>query len=593
MFVIGTLPYQTYDYGYDRYLAAAQAREARLQDQLQRQILLDNLLPQHAGYDDGWSCPSTTRGCPRYSRNYIYDAPCTDSYPAQYQDLAECRARERQEALDRTLREREARLKEWKQQQRARRGESATPQTVGTFDIDDCNTSTELSSFFVVQKPGSSSSQHQPSSATPPVSQPTRINIDVAETKGKTKEDASSMASTSEIESGSEVEIAADPRVIQTSLSAIGEIGASLAKLEDDFMFPDELDFEPSSPENTLELQLAYTSRNAPLRYYDHALQELLSNLDAVQSHGSKAVRDARKAIVTRVEKVLERLEERIEERKEVALWKMKKALSAAAVETESVVDMGTDLDAGTETKSDDTTGSETSAIRSETSTIDEDVGFDSEMKADDAQTPVGQLDAAAVNEHNIEGVEETETDVVTAEDSSEVVSLSGSLQATLAFDGDAVITGAEDEATVVDEETTLPSPIPLAATVLPTPGSPRSHDDILPSESQHDAVMASTSPLTGDDPLSASKPEEPTLPGLTFAATSESPLFDPAMSTDMLHSTAEESDIDEFLLAQSPMSPPALTIPVHPEVDEDAVLVEAPGHEHDQEEDVWIDVEA
>lgn len=571
MFVIGTLPYQTYDYGYDRYLAAAQAREARLRDQLQQQILLDNLLAQHAGYDDGWSCPSTTRGCPRYSRNYVYDAPCTDSYPAQYQDLAECHARERQEALDRTVREREARLKEWKQQQRARRGESTTPQT----------------------KPGSSSSQHQPSSTTPSVSQPTRINIDVAETKGKIKEDASLMASTSETESGSEAEIAADPRVIQTSLSAIGKIGASLAKLEDDFMFPDELDFEPSSPENTLELQLAYTSRNAPLRYYDHALQELLSNLDAVQSHGSKAVRDARKAIVTRVEKVLERLEERIEERKEVALWKMKKALSAAAVETESVVDMGTDLDACTETKSDDTTGSETSAIRSETSTIDEDVGFDSEMKADDAQTPVGQLDAAAVNEHNIEGVEETETDVVTAEDSSEVVSLSGSLQATLAFDGDAVITGAEDEATVVDEETTLPSPIPLAATVLPTPGSPRSHDDILPSESQHDAVMASTSPLTGDDPLSASKPEEPTLPGLTFAATSESPLFDPAMSTDMLHSTAEESDIDEFLLAQSPMSPPALTIPVHPEVDEDAVLVEAPGHEHDQEEDVWIDVEA
>lgn len=569
MFVIGTLPYQTYD-----YLAAAQAREARLRDQLQRQILLDNLLAEHAGYDGGWSCPPTARGCPRYSHNYVYDAPYTDSYPAQYEHLAERRARERQEALDKTLRQREARLKEWKQQQQARRGESAASQT----------------------KPGSSPSQHQSSSATPSASQPTTINIDVADTKGKSKEDTSLTTSVNETESGSDMDTTVDPRAIQTSLSAIGEIGALLAKLENDFMFPHELDFEPSSSENTSELQLAYTSRNAPLRYYDHALQELLSNLDAVPSYGSKAVRDARRGIVARVEKVLEQLEEQIEERKEVALWKMQKASSTAAVETESVADRGSDLDAGTETKSDDATGRETSAIRSETSTIDEDdVGFDAEMKAVHPQTAVDQLDAAAVNEHNIDDAEETKTDVMTAEDSSGLLSPSG-VRATLAFDGAAVITGAEDETSeqhVADEQTILSSLMPLAATLLPSPGSPRSHVDALPSEFDHDIVTTSTSSLTGDDSLSASKPEKLTLPALTFAVTSESPLFDPAVSTDVLHSMAEESDIDEVLLAQSPMSPPSLTIPVHSEADEDGVLVEAPGHEHDQEEDVWVDVEA
>jgi len=593
MFVIGTLPYQTYDYGYDRYLAAAQAREARLRDQLQRQILLDNLLAQHAGYDGGWSYPPTARGCPRYPHNHVYDAPYTDSYLAPYEHLAERRARERQEALDKTLRQREARLKEWKQQQRARRDESAASQTVGTFDIDDRNTSTEV--FVVVQKPGSSSSQHQSSSATPSASQPTTINIDVADTKGKSKEDTSLTTSVNETESGSDMDITVDPRAIQTSLSAIGEIGALLAKLENDFMFPHELDFEPSSrSENTSELHLAYTSRNAPLRYYDHALQELLSNLDAVPSYGSKAVRDARRGIVARVEKVLEQLEEQIEERKEVALWKMQKASSTAAVETESVADRGSDLDAaGTETKSDDAINRETSANRSETSTIDgDDVGFDAEKKAVHPQTPVSQLDAAAVNGHNIDGVEETKTDVVTAEDSSELLSPS-EVRATLAFDGDAVITGAEDETSeqpVADEETILPSLMPLAATLLPSPGSPRSHVDALSSEFDHDIVTTSASSLTGDDSLSASKPEELTLPALTFAVTSESPLFDPAVSTDVLHSTAEESDVDESLLA---LSPPSLTIPVHSEADEDGVLVEVPGHEHDQEEDVWVDVQA
>ena len=547
MLVIGTLPFQTYDY--DRYLAAAQAREAHRRDQLQRQLLLDNLLAQHAaGYDGGWSCPPSARGCSRYSPSCTYGVANTNPHLGQwmYEDLAERRERERQEAIDRALREREARMKAWKQyiqQQQARRSESATSQTVRTSDLDDCIASIKL--FPLVQNPGPSSSQQPGFEATTSASQPTTIAIDVPDVKGKS-------ISPSETESDFDT---ADPGAIQTSLSTLEELGASLTKLENDFVFPDELDFESSSSTNDSELKLAYSSRNAPLRYYDHALQDLLSNLDAVPSYGSAAVRDARRAIVMRVEKMLEKLEEQIEEKKGVALWKMKKAASEAGLVTDV-------LDARTETTLDD--AHEMLESQPETSDIGEgNAVADTEIKTAHPEMPDASAD-------DVEVVEEAKPDVeVVAEDPSESV-FPELPQATLEVDGDADIAGVElgQAAMTMNEEATLSSPTTIP---LPFPDSPRPHTDALP-ESHHEV-----------DSLLVSRPEEPaaTISELTSTPAPESLLVDPAMSTD----TAEEEDIDTFLLAQSPSPPPT---PLDSEAEEDAVLVDV--HE---EEDMWVDVEA
>jgi hypothetical protein len=55
-----------------------------------------------------------------------------------------------------------------------------------------------------------------------------------------------------------------------------------------------------------LERRLTYTARNAPVRYYEHALSALLGQLDAIESSGSERVRERRKEVVGRVEKALE-----------------------------------------------------------------------------------------------------------------------------------------------------------------------------------------------------------------------------------------------------------------------------------------------
>ncbi|KAG2146523.1 uncharacterized protein EDB93DRAFT_463874 [Suillus bovinus] len=133
--------------------------------------------------------------------------------------------------------------------------------------------------------------------------------------KGKAKETP---------ESDVEEELSAPPAQIETSLSQITSILSRLEALLADFQFPAELDFSPSrssSPAYSAldtddTFALTYTARNAPLRAQEHALSLLLADLDDVPSFGSHVVRDARRAVVARVEQALEELEKGVEERR-------------------------------------------------------------------------------------------------------------------------------------------------------------------------------------------------------------------------------------------------------------------------------------
>ncbi|KAG1773105.1 hypothetical protein EDD22DRAFT_842048 [Suillus occidentalis] len=150
-----------------------------------------------------------------------------------------------------------------------------------------------------------------------------QVNVDEEATtsshkgKGKAKETPDSDA---------EEEPSVSPAQVESSLSQINSIASRLETLVTGFQFPAELEFSPSrsrSPSPAYSaldtddtFALTYTSTNAPLRAHEHALSLLLGDLDNVPSFGSHVVRDARRAVVARVEQALEELEKGVEERR-------------------------------------------------------------------------------------------------------------------------------------------------------------------------------------------------------------------------------------------------------------------------------------
>ena len=55
---------------------------------------------------------------------------------------------------------------------------------------------------------------------------------------------------------------------------------------------------------HSLTLHLAYNIDNSVVHAYENAPSELLTELEAVESHGSKAVKDTRKELVVQIEGV-------------------------------------------------------------------------------------------------------------------------------------------------------------------------------------------------------------------------------------------------------------------------------------------------
>ncbi|KAF7986194.1 hypothetical protein HWV62_38610 [Athelia sp. TMB] len=134
------------------------------------------------------------------------------------------------------------------------------------------------------------------------------------EGKGKGKADTTTPASTTTANPTS--------KDVVDSMNAIRSIEAHFAVLASEFSFPSRLEFTPPSsrpsspsPSSSLTSNLAYTSANAPVRYYEQALSALLVQLDAVESHGNEDVRKARKEVIARVEGALEEVEREVRER--------------------------------------------------------------------------------------------------------------------------------------------------------------------------------------------------------------------------------------------------------------------------------------
>lgn len=87
------------------------------------------------------------------------------------------------------------------------------------------------------------------------------------------------------------------------------------------FVFPAHLDFAPDSPAP----KLLYTPNNTPLHAYEHQLTSLLTKIDEIESGGAKNVRNARKALVKRIEAELEDLD-----RRKIGVWETQNGGGAA-----------------------------------------------------------------------------------------------------------------------------------------------------------------------------------------------------------------------------------------------------------------------
>ncbi|KAI0270563.1 hypothetical protein BC834DRAFT_520502 [Gloeopeniophorella convolvens] len=114
------------------------------------------------------------------------------------------------------------------------------------------------------------------------------------------------------------------PKSALAPLAVIKDIRTALAKLSADFSLPSSLDFSDNASDG-----LAYTPTNAPVRAYEHALDKLLAQLDAVESDGDEEVRGVRREAVKEVEQALEDVEKKVQEARRAS-----KADAEAPVET-------------------------------------------------------------------------------------------------------------------------------------------------------------------------------------------------------------------------------------------------------------------
>jgi hypothetical protein len=96
------------------------------------------------------------------------------------------------------------------------------------------------------------------------------------------------------------------------ALAEITSVSRAFTSLKNTFVFPSgALERLPDSDVP----RLAYNPTNASIHAYEHALAELLTKLDGIESHGFKGVREARKQLVVKIETVLEDLEKQVAER--------------------------------------------------------------------------------------------------------------------------------------------------------------------------------------------------------------------------------------------------------------------------------------
>jgi hypothetical protein len=316
------------------------------------------------------------------------------------------------------------------------------------------------------------------------------------------------------------------------ALDTVRNIEASFFALESDFVLPKTLDLsadvlakfsnadadsDSETSSLSLDSKLAYTARNAPVRYYEHALSALLAQLDAVESYGNEEVRVRRKEVVARVEKALEEVEREVE----VRLGKAEKPKESAsdvlpAQPVEAPADTSVQLPSAAESNAAD-------AVAPLVVTTEEEENQDVALArvaeaaalSDDVSTVANTPEATVSEEGRVTG-SDSRQEAGLAVDGEEV-----SVDTPLSLDG-------QEASQLISEtdsaETAIRSPSPntiaesddSAATILPSsisePSEPATIDTfLLPAELPSLSETAYTpSPLDSDEAVVVDEKNEP-----------------------------------------------------------------------------------
>jgi hypothetical protein len=337
-------------------------------------------------------------------------------------------------------------------------------------------------------------------------------------------------------------------------MNTIHSIEAHFAVLASEFSFPTRLDFtppssRPSSPaidSASLVNHLAYTSANAPVRYYEQALSALLGQLDGVDSYGNDDVRHARKEVVARVERALEEVEREVRER---FVQRQARDATADAVGKVEVNEKLEDEELVEAEKVEEPVSVEQSAVE--------------EPVADPTQLEVGAAEplAAPVTEINTQG-EELTTQVADANTSEELVTeepIAATEHFSLSPDSFRLPSGIDTSIPYYVEDEATSSAANEGASIAASSDAEsltRSIATVTPVASE----AASVTPTSSDSPAPAaspatvaSKPEEPETVD-TFLLPNQSPIIPkrPTSSNDegelvVVDSHSETSDWSEL----------------------------------------------
>lgn len=189
---------------------------------------------------------------------------------------------------------------------------------------------------------------------------------------------------------------------VLNAMQEIHSLEAAYVALADEFTFPSQLDFiaahvtsgspASSDSEASATTHLAYTSRNHPVRFYEQALNELLTQLDAVDSFTNEDLRGKRREVVEKVNGALEELEREVEGRWKARLSKDSKTFKVEVTDpvvspaAEPLAETDSTSNGSENTSTDNTLG----ASDSSDSTISqgEDLPSASETKSETPDTP-------------------------------------------------------------------------------------------------------------------------------------------------------------------------------------------------------------
>ncbi|GJE88964.1 hypothetical protein PsYK624_050520 [Phanerochaete sordida] len=387
------------------------------------------------------------------------------------------------------------------------------------------------------------------------------------------------------------------------SLGTIARIEESLRALESSFVFPTDLDLDldlartANGWDSDSETELAYTPRNKPVHAYEHALNGLLAQLDAVESFGDDAVRGRRKEVVHEVERALRAIGRRVEESRERARTPVAEEHSVSIPIQDAAEKV--EVEAAAEVADDATPAPVETLTASAPATVEPTEAPSTEpVAAAEVESPeIVMQDVQPAPADNVPSDSAPSVEPASEPAAADVIDTAPVETAPAEGTTPAVETPTPEPAVVeasvesaAEKAAEIPAPAPEPAAAEPTvdADTPSLEDSVIHEETATSQPPAETQSVPSDD----STPAPESAPAADVVAAEET--HEPSSPAP---SSPTPSD-DTFLLASNPIPDPAPHKPADEPVvvekpEEDLDIIEADEVLSELNEAEWSDIEA